>query len=335
MLTDSVLPPSKSVAEKWDTSVEKTTAFPLGKTVDYRRMTNAENSAKVIELIEALPSNPHEVTIGDVMNFFDNIKGNYLITTDVVRHPKFDLIRQYTEVFLLQFNTKELQNMLISILPSKALMNDKISEMIVNGLLKRINHLPFEQVLFISFILHKYYRIYELGKDYICLRLSLQRSFLSQIDDKLDDLDDFETLMKIVAFCNNNVEVITPKIANLIATSLLLIDDDEKFDANHITSCLNLLSSMGTLNEHLKKLLHKMVDLWCDLDVTAVDVRTLLKILSANRDIIDKEQLKETRLIRHCVNVVTSDKSRTDRKLLFSIQNEFNRLVSSSHIILT
>lgn len=319
-----VLPTSKAVPEEWDTPAEKTTP---GKSVDYRRVSYAANSAKVIELIEVLPSNPQDITMADVLNFYDNIRGSCRITPAIVRHPKFDVIREVTEVFLLQFNTKELANMLVSILPSKALSNDKLGEMVVNALLKRINHLPFERVLFISFILHKYYRISEMNKDYTCLRLALQQSFLSKIDEKLNDLDDFDMLMEIVGFCNNNVEVITPKNANLIATSLLLIDDDDKFTLNDTISCFSLLGSFGKLNEHVKKMLDKMVDLWCKSDVTAADVRTLLKILSAKRNTIDKEQLAETKLIRHCVNVATSQTSQSDRRLLFSIQNEFNRLV--------
>lgn len=323
-----VLPTSKPATEEWDTSAEqKTTPLQSGKSVDYRKMSYAANSAKVFELIEALPTSPRDITIADVMNFYDNIRGSCLITPAIVRHPKFDSIREVTEVFLLQFNTKELSNLLVSILPSKVLSNDRLGEMIVNVFLKRINHVPFEQILFISFILHKYYRVSEMNKDYTCLRLTLQRTFLSKVDDELNDLDDFDVLMKIVGFCNNNVEVITPKNANLIATSLLLIDDDDKYTLNDTISCLNLLASFGKLNEHLRKLLDKMVDLWCRSDVKAADVRTLLRILSANRNTIDKEQLKETKLIRHCVNVATSQ---PDRKLLFSIQNELNRLVSAA-----
>lgn len=320
-----VLSSSKPIAEESDTLVEKTTALNSGKTVDYKRIPHAENTTKVIELIEALPTNPQHITMADVLNFYDDIRGNYLITSTLITHPKFDLIREATEVFLPQFNTKELANILVTILPCKVLTNDKLSHMIIKALLERANHLPFDRTLFISFILHKYYRISELNEDHTILRLTFQRLFLSKIEDELNDLDDFDVLKKIVAFCNNNVEVITPKIANLITTSLLLIDDDDKFTLSDVISCLNLLASFGKLNEHHKKLLDKMTDLWCQSDVTAPVVRTLLRILSANRNTIDKEQLKGSKLIRHCVNVVTSQ---TDRNLLFSVQNEFNRLVS-------
>lgn len=315
---------SKTVPEDSDILEEKTASLQLGKTDVYKKISRPENSAKIIELFEALPVNPQDITMADMLKFFANINGSYLITPTVIRHPKFDLIRDVTEAFLLQFNTKELKNILIAILPCKALMNDKLSQMITNALIDRANHIPFDQILFTSFILHKYYYLSELNKEYNSLRLTLQRVFLTKIEDELNDLDDFDVLMQIVAFCNNNVEVITPKIANLITTSLLLIDDDQ-FTLSDIISCLNLLASFGKLNEHVNKLLDKMIDLWCQSEMTAMGVRTLLRILSTKRNTIDKEQFNESNLVRHCVNVVTSQ---SDRKFLFSVQNEFNRLVS-------
>lgn len=323
---DLVSPSSKAVPEESDTIAVKTISLHSGKTDVYKKVSSTENRAKVIELIEALPVNPRDITMVDVLNFYANVRGNYLITPAVIGHPKFDLIREVTEAYLRQFNTKELSNILIAILPCKALMNDKLSQTITNALLSRANHLPFEPVLFTSFILHKYYHSEELNKEYSSLRLTLQRVFLSKIEDELNDIDlnDFDVLMQIVGFCNSNVEVISEKIANLITTSLLLIDDD-KFTLSDIISCFNLLASFGKLNEHVKKLLDKMNDLWCQSDVTAFEVRTLLRILSANRNTIDKEQFKESKFIRRCVDVVTSQ---SDRKLLFSVQKEFNRLVS-------
>lgn len=312
-------------SEEPNTFVEKTTSIHSGKAVSYGKISHAENNGKVIELIEALQANPQDITIADVLNVYDSIRGSYLITPAIVRHPKFDLLREVTEAFLLQFNTKELDNMLVSILPSKTLTNDKLTQMIISAFINRASHLPFDRILFVSFILHKYYKVSELNDDYTNLRVTLQNSFSSKIEDELDDLDDFDVLMKVVSFCINNSESITPKLANLLTTSLLLIDDD-KFTLNDIISCFNLLASFGKLNEHVKKLLDKMVDLWCESDVTAANVRNLLRILSSNRNTIDKEQLKETKFIRHCVNVATSQ---SNRELLFSVQNEFNRLVSS------
>lgn len=316
---------SKTDLNESDTCVEKTTPLYSRRPVKYSKISDAENSLKIIGLIEALPTNPQDITMADVLNFYFNIKGSYLITPAVVRHPKFDIIRTATEVFLPQFNTKELENILVTILPCKALANDELSQMIADALIERAHHLPFDRILFISFILHKYYRVSELNESYTSLRLALQRLFLSKIDDELNDLNDLDLLMKIVSFCINNAEVITPKNANLLTTTLLLIDDDDKFTLSDIISCLNLLASLGKLNDHVKKLLDKMADLWCQSDVTAPDVRILLRILSAKQSTIDKQQFKESKLIRHCVNVVTTQ---SNRKLLFSVQNEFNRLVS-------
>lgn len=314
----------KTALEKLDTSLELAPP-PWEKRVDYNKYLNSEYSENIIELIAALPENPRDITMVDVLNFYDNIKRNYVITHAVVRHPKFNLIRKMTETHLLQFNTKELTNVLIAILPSKALMNDKLSQMIIDVIVQRANHLPFSAILFTDFILHKYYSLSELNKDYSILRLTLQRLFLSKIDDALNDVNDFEELMKMVAFCNNNVEVITPKIANLISTSLLL-RDDEKFTVNNIISCLSLLASFGKLNDHVTKLLAKMIELWSESEATAYEVRNLLRILVANKNTIDKEQFNDLKFIRHCVTVVTSQT--VDRELLFSVQNELNRLVS-------
>ena len=315
---------SKTITEELDSSANLVSSLPSGKTPEYKALSHAESNAKIIEIIEEFPVDPEDITKADVLNFYESIQRNYLITPAVVRHPKFNLLREATETHLQHFNTKELEGILITILPSKVLMHDKLSHMIINALVKRANNLPFNKVVFIDFILHKYYNVSELNKDCSILRLTLQRLFLSGIEDELNDLNDFNYLMQIVGFCNNNIEVITPKIANLITTSLLLIDDDE-FKLSDIISCFSVLASFGKLNEHIRKLLNKMVDLWCQSEVKASEVKILPSILKSNIDTIDKERFNESKFIRHCVNIVTSE---PNRKLLFSVQNEFNRLVS-------
>lgn len=294
------------------------------KTVDYRKLSYTDNNSKIMQLIEELPENSKEITMDDVLNFYETIKGTYLISPMVIRHRKFDLIREVTDAHLSQFTTKELSNILVAVLPSKRLMNDNLGQMIVNANIDRVKRQPFNIIVFNSFILHKYYSVSEMNKECILLRSAFQRQFLSQIEEELNNLNDFNELMKIVAFCINNSEVITPKITNLL-TTMLLLNDDDKFTTSDILTCFNILALCAKLNGHVVKLLHKMVDLWCKSDVTASQVRVLLKILSANRNTIDKEQFNDSKLIGHCVNVVASEQ---DRKLLFSIQNEFNRLVS-------
>lgn len=319
---------SKSVEGDSEASLERTSSH-FEKRGSYYKYSRTENDANMIKLIESLPADPSDITTADVLQFYNSMRGHYIITSAVIKHAKFNFLREITDAHLLQFNTKELQDILIAMLPSKAMMNDKLGRLIIDTLLKRAQHLPFSSILFVDFILHKHYSSEEMNKDCSILRLTLQRLFLSKIEDELNYPSEFEEFMKIVAFCNNNTEVLTSKIANLITTSLLLCDD-EKFTVHAIVSCMNMLASCGKLNDHVRKLLVKMIELWIQSEVTANEVRQLLRVLSTQRNTIDKEQFNDPKFIRHCVNVVTSE---TDDRFLFSVQNGFNRLVSYEKIV--
>lgn len=274
-------------------------------------------------MINGLPSQTDQISQEALLDFYQQINGRFLITQSVINHPKFSVLLEATENHLPQLNTKELKNLFVAIFPSKAVMYDKMGKVIVEALIKRANYLPFDQIMFLDFILHKYYNLSELSKDYNILRLTLQKMFLSKVEDALDEVKDFEDLMKIISYCENNAEIIPPKIANSVTTSLLLIDDDQ-FKVRHIQTILIMLASLGKLNEHVEKLHRRMVGLWYQSTITVDQVQVLLKVLAAKRDTIDKDRFKSPEFIRHCVNVVTQQ---TNKKVSFSVQNSFNRLV--------
>lgn len=292
--------------------------------VDYNKYSREENNKILIELINGLPSNPSEISQEALLDLYQRINGNFLISPSVIKHPKFTVLREATKAHLPQLNTKELKHLFVAVFPSKAVMYDKLGAMIVGALLKRANYLPFDQVMFLDFMVHKYYNPYELSKDYNILRLTLQTMFLSKVEDALEEVKDFNDLMKIVSYCENNAEIIPSKIANSVTTSLLLIDDD-KFNVNHIQTIMILLASLGRLNEHVEKLHRRMVSLWYQSTVTAGQVQVLLRVLAAKKGTIDRDRFKSPEFIRHCVNVVAQQ---TDKKTSFSVQNSFNTLVS-------
>lgn len=252
------------------------------------------------------------------------MKGNYLIRPEDLQHPKFEVLREATESLLPEMNTKEVKTILIAILPSKAIMHDKLTTQIVEAMIKRVNYLPFDQVLFVDFMIQKYYHTSELSKDYIILQSKLQTTFLSKIEDELDEYTDLEEIMKVVAYCENNHEIIPSKIVNRLTTSLLLMDDKE-FSVMDITSVLIFLANLGKLDEHVEKLLRRMFVLWVQTDVTANQVDILLRVLASKSHTFHKERFTDSEFIRRCVDLVTQKK---DRKMLFSVQNSFNKLVS-------
>lgn len=312
---------AERIAPRPDTSSSESSSFVKNVDTKYSR---EENVRSVMDLIDSLPSHARDISVESLLEFFYRIKGNCLIPYAVVEHPKFAILREATEVLLPQLNTKEVKEMLVAILPSKAIMHDKLSNTIASAMLKRAAAIPFDQIMFLDFIILKYYRKSELSKNYNILRLRLQAMFLSKVEDALDEVDGLENLMKIVAYCQNNAEIIPPKILNRLTTSLLLSEDDE-FTVLQISSILMFLANFGKLDEHVEKLLHQTIGLWNKSAVTADDVRVLLKVLAAKEDTIDKEIFRQPEFIRHCVNTVTQQGS---SKLLFNIQNSFNKLVS-------
>lgn len=322
-ILDSAIIPPDSALDEADTKSEITSITSDRYNV-YKKYTFEENNAILSEMLNELPSDPVEVSLDALIEFYQRISGHFMITSAIIRHPKFAVLRSATQFHLPQFNTKELKNVFIAIFPSKAMMHEKLTKMIIDALVNRINYIPFDQIIFIDFIMHKYFHLTELSKDYNILRLKLQTMFLSKVDIALNEMDNFEELMKLVSYCENNAEIIPPKIVNSVATSLLLSDDD-KFNVTHITSILIMLASMGKLNEHVEKLLHKAMGLWCQSTLAAAQVQVLLKVLAAKRSTIDRDRFNNSQFICHCIDIITQ---RKDKKLSFSVQNSFNRLVS-------
>lgn len=274
-------------------------------------------------MLETLPEQSDSITLEDLFALYDRIKANYVFTYNAIKHPKFRVLRDATETHLPQFNTKQIKSIFTAILSSKPIMTDKLGKMIAEALIKRASYLPFDQILFLDFILHKYYRVSELSKDYNIIRLTLQTMFLSKVEDELDGSKSFEEIMKFVAFCENNAEIVPMKIVNSLTTSLLLFDE-EYFNIQEIMSVLLFLSNFGKLNEHAEKLLRKMIDLWHQQPVTARNVMVLFKVLANKCDTIDKEIFQETEFIRHCINIVIEQ---DERMYAFSVQNSLNKMV--------
>lgn len=281
------------------------------------------------ELLESLPPDPKNVSLEALLEFYENMKGSYLIRPEHLKHPKFNVLRKATESLAQQLNTKELKNVLVALLPSKAVMNDKLTQTVVNAMLERVIYLPFDQILFIDFLIHKYYDLAELSKDYSILRLKMQSMFLSKIEDEFDNFTEFEDVMKIIAYCENNVEIVPSKTVNRLTTSLLLQDDDV-FAVTDIISIFIFLANLGKLDGHVEKLMRKVIDLWAQSDVTANEVDVLLRVLAAKSGKINTTHFKDPEFIRKCVNAVIQQ---DNRKISFSVQNGFNKLVSRRRIL--
>lgn len=282
-----------------------------------------DNSAAVIEFLETLPARPEEISLEGLLSLYERIKGSYVFSYNAVRHPKFRVLREATEIHLAQLNTKEIKDMFVAVVPSKSIMHDKLGKIIAEALIKRISFVPFDQIRFVDFMLHKYYKVSELSKDYNILRLTLQTMFLSKIEDEFDGLKSYEETMKSLAFCENNVEIVPTKIVNSLTTSLLLFEDEE-FTITDITSVLIFLSNFGKLNEHSEKLLRRMIDLWYQQPVTARNVMVLFKVLANKSNTLDKGIFQETEFIRRCINVVIEQ---DEGKYAFSVQNSLNKMV--------
>lgn len=303
------------------TDESETSSSSVGDRKIESKYIRYERNSTFADLLESLPSDSKYVSVDAFLDFYEHMKGNYLIRPDDLKHPKFRVLREATESFVQEMNTKELKEILVSILPSKAVMHDKLTKIVIDAVLKRVNHIPFDQILFIDFLLNKYYNSSDLSKDYNILRLKLQTMFMLKVENELDGDTD---IMKILAYCENNFEIVSSKIVNSLTTSLLLMDDD-KFSVMDLTSILIFLANLGELDEHVVKLFRKTLGLWIQAEVTANQVDVLLKVLSAKRNTIDKDRFKDSDFIRKCINLVIQQ---NDRKVSFSVQNSFNKLVS-------
>lgn len=322
-IQDSCIPVREPLDGEPEVSSDPVSLVPEKKSVDVK-YSRVENNASLFELFDSLPSNPKNISVHALVDFYDRIKGNFIITQSVIHHRKFAVFREATEILSPQLNTKELKNAFIAILPSKPVMFDRLSNILVDALLKRVSYIPFDQILFVDFVMNKYYYVTELSKNYNILRLTLQTMFLSKIEDELVETKEFADIMKILAYCENNREIISTKMLNTLSTSLLLVED-EKFTVRDITSVLIFLTNFGKLNEHVEKLFQKVIGLWYQLPVTATDVQVLLKVLASKSSTIDKETLTECDFVRHCVNITIQQ---DEKRISFSVQNSFNKIVS-------
>lgn len=325
-LTDSPFRAAEYFKEELNTE-SSPRSFPKGNNIDNNY--SQQKNATLIGLIDKLPTDPKNISPGALLDFYEKIKGNFLIPYHVTTHPNFKVLREATEIYLPKFSTKEMNNIFIAILPSKSVMHDKLGKIVVDALLTRVSYMPFNQIIFMDFLILKYYKVTELSPNYNILRLTLQTIFLSKVENELEALDgsdSFKDIMKIVAYCQNNSEIISEKIVNNLTTSLLLTDD-EMFTANDIVTILLFLANLGELNDHVEKILRKMITLWYQLPVTANKVQILMKILAAKNSThkIDKGFLMNSEFIRHCVNIVIQQ---NDIKLSFSVQNSCNRMVT-------
>lgn len=284
----------------------------------------AESREILSDMFDSLPPDSHDITKKALIEFYEKIKGNFLIKHSEIKHKKFAILRAATEKWLTNISTKSLGQIFITLLPSKPVVADKLMKVIVSEMIERAPHLPFDQILFYDFVIRKYYGQKELNENIQILQLKLQTIFLSKIEDELDDeSNDFKKTMKILAYCENNNEIVPAKILNKLTTLLLMADDDE-FTVTHISSVFIFLANFRGLNSHVEKLFQKMVSLWCQSPVTPKEIQTLFKVLAAKSDTIDTVRFQDTNFIQSCVDVVIQQK---DKKLSFGIQNSFNKIV--------
>ncbi|XP_031621528.1 uncharacterized protein LOC116339655 isoform X2 [Contarinia nasturtii] len=302
-------------------TLSKSTSFHPKKIENERySISEDENNRSVLNLFESIPSDAGKFNVKALKSFYHEIRGKYLITKFLTLHPKFDVLRTATKRKLPILDAYEVSDIFISLLPSKVIMFDMISEHIVDALLKNVNHFTFYHMLFLDYLIHKYYSLNELSKSYNILRLTIQTQFLSKIDDELDGLEDYGKLIKILAFCENNVDLIPDKVLNAITTSLLMADNDQ-FSIENLMSIIIFLANFGQLNEHVQKLLEKSTNLWCQSNVSAKHIEVLFRILKKKRNTINKEMFENTDFIRYCVNVIIQN---NDKMTLFAVQNYFN-----------
>lgn len=289
------------------------------------RYSNAESREILSDMLNSLPSDSHEITVKTLLEFYEKIQGNFLITHSEIKHKKFAILRAATEKWLTSISTKSVRQIFITLLPSKPVMSDKLMKVIVAEMIRRAPHLPFDQILFCDFVIRKYYSQTELNENLHILQLKLQTIFLSKIEDELDDeSNDFKKTMKILAYCENNNEIVPAKILNKLTTLLLMADDDDEFTVTQISSVFIFLANFRELNPHVEKLFEKMVLLWCQSPATPKEIQTLFKVLAAKSDTIDTGRFQNTNFIQSCVDVVIQQK---DIKLSFGIQNSFNKIV--------
>lgn len=307
-----------------NTSSKSTSFVPKKVSNTIYSISAEENNASVLMLLGSLPSNAEFIKVKTLKDFYNGICGKYLITKSVINHPMFDTLREATKILLPKLHSNEVTKIYIALIPSKCVMNDMLSEYVIEALIDKCTLLNFGQILVLDFLIRKYYSKKEFNKSQNILLSKLQTMFLSKIDDALDGLDDLKKIMNILAYCENNAEIIPQKVVNTLTTALLLAEDDE-FSVQHLFSIIIFLSNFGKLDEHVAKLLKKAVYLWCQSTVEPHNVINLFKTLAYKNATMDSDMFKNTDFIRCCVNIVIQN---NDRNQLFTLQNSFNKVVS-------
>lgn len=283
-----------------------------------------------MQIIQSLPSDRGIIDKKDLYNTFLRLNEASTFTEDVVCHPNFEKLRRITQYTLPRLRDYEVKDMLVVVLSTQILMDDKLSKIIMNAFLQRISLISLDQIIFLDFILRKYYNLNELNKRYEIFRLTLQTMFLLKVHNEIGEFRNFESMRKIATYIGNNHEIIPSNILNSLTSSLLLADD-EQFKVIDIIIILRLLSRFGELNEHVLKLLRKMFNLWCESIPTVNDVKLLSVMLAKNKDIIDKNAFNDKNFIRHCTQVLIKA---NDYTTSFYVQSNFNHLVSECEILL-
>lgn len=320
-----------SSAPGYEQKVQAKTGRPLSSSVaskiptsKYIRYAQYDKNRRFTELLDTLPEH---ISVEELVEFYRKISRNFFIRSNDLKYRKFQVLQECTETLLPDLNTAQVSDILIALLPSKAVHQERLMRNTINEMLKR--DLPFGGILMIDFMLHKYYTNFhtELRKDYDNLRMNLQKSFLLKVEHKFKNMQrttDSKLCMKLVSYCMNNIEIIPPKVMNCLTTSLLSLDH-ANFSVQDITTVLRFISYIRRLDEPTQKLLQTMFDAWIKSEITAHQVDALLQLLVNSDSTADKERFTEPRFIEKCVNVV---KQQNDKKVLFNVQNSINQLVS-------
>lgn len=287
---------------------------------------HSKKDMKFTELLQLLPLHPADVSLEVLVEFYENLKGNYLVQPDDLQHPQFNVLREATENLSQQLNTTELQDILIALLPSKAVMHDKLTQIVANAMFEQATSLSFHEILLIDFLIHKYYKTSELSEDHNNLRLKLQEMFLSKISNEIQNnrLSELEDIMKIVAYCQNNAKIIPLDIMRKLI-EVLLRSDDEKFSVVDIASVFTFIANLDKSNKYTRRLLRKMFRLWAKSEPTPQQVEVLLAVLAKRSAKTSTKRFNDIKFIQKCVDSVTQEE---DPELLLRVKISFDKLVN-------
>lgn len=217
-----------------------------------------------------------------------------------IQHPNFQVLRDGTKQAIPRLTQYQLKDMAVTIINHDHLRNDKINKYIMDALIPRLPKLSFKSIVILDYLIQKK----RLEKFYEILRLNIRIIFLFRVDELLDGFEEFESLKGITIYMSNNTDIVSRKMLNRLATSLLLAEEN-LFDMKLIESIIIMLSRFDELDEHVIKLLNKMTQLYSKCIPTITNVRSLISLIRSNSKTIDKKAFIDSGLIPHFLQTLS------------------------------